>query len=285
MSSKTASKHNNTTINKLPGINAVASPPVKHHHHHHHTHHRNIVDELSNSNVLDTSGLQNIFKKSIVGDLFGSTHLRTIDGLMYRSRVPLDKSLLGNTKVAKIEEDIKENIVESIASLSDVVDEDSDSESDTKQFQHMNPKQQLALTMKNWTASEDNDEHIVKDGGIQALIALCYVEDQSVRKCCATSFYYLSSREKNRAELLAAGATNGVVLCLHGSPPRCAWKVAKFCALSLCNLSMQCSGEAVMANENAIGALVQLSTYRGKLIVMLLYMYCCYYKAMIFYYL
>jgi len=39
--------------------------------------------------------------------------------------------------------------------------------------------------------------------------------------------------------------------------------VAKLCALTLCNLSMQMNGEATMATENAVGALVQLSTYRG----------------------
>lgn len=202
-----------------------------------------------------------MFKKPIVGDLFGSNG-EGLDGLMYRSRVPLEQST-GTRLIQKIEEDVEDHKVESVAASSDVQDNDTDSDDEMKFFSSMNPKQQLALTMMNWTASEKNDRHIVKEGGIQALIALCSVEDPSVRKCCATSFYFLSSREKNRSELLAAGATNGVVLCLHGSPPRCTWKVAKFCALSLCNLSMEAGGERTMAAENAVGALVQLSTYRG----------------------
>jgi hypothetical protein len=53
-----------------------------------------------------------------------------------------------------------------------------------------------------------------------------------------------------------------VLLTTH-LPRFCNRKVAKLCALTLCNLSMQPNGEATMAGENAVGALVQLSTYRG----------------------
>lgn len=244
-----------TPLPQTQAAPAAISNLTKHHHHHH----RSDVEELPN--ILDTRSFKGVFKKSIVGDLFGSNG-EGLDGLMYRSRVPLEQST-GARLIQKIEEDVEDHKVESVAASSDVQDNDTDSDDEMKFFSSMNPKQQLALTMMNWTASEKNDHHIVKEGGIQALIALCSVEDPLVRKCCATSFYYLSSREKNRSELLAAGATNGVVLCLHGSPPRCTWKVAKFCALSLCNLSMEAGGERTMAAENAVGALVQLSTYRG----------------------
>eukprot|EP01032_Pedospumella_encystans_P014519 gene14519-16666_t len=204
--------------------------------------------------------LKDIFKTKIVGDIFG-TSTNGLDGMMYRSRVMAKNEQ--QKKAAKVDDVTELDKAESIVSTVDFNQSESESEDEFKQFKTMNPKQQLALTMKNWTMSEDNDEHIISEGGVQALIALCHVEDAAIRKCCAHSFYNLSNRVKNREKLLNSGATNGVVLCLHGSPPRCTWSVAKLCALTLCNLSMQVDGEATMATENAVGALVQLSTYRG----------------------
>jgi hypothetical protein len=211
--------------------------------------------------LVHSESLRSTFKTKIVGDIFGSSGGDSIDGFMYRSRV-MGKSQ-PQQKATKKEEVVENNLTESIVSSVEVNQSDSDSGDDFKQFKTMNPKQQLALTIKNWTLSETNDQHIISEGGVQALIALCHVEDASIRKCCAHSFFNLSSRENNREQLLKSGATNGVVLCLHGSPPRCAWKVAKLCALTLCNLSMFPEGESTMADENAVGALVQLSTYRG----------------------
>lgn len=57
----------------------------------------------------------------------------------------------------------------------------------------------------------ENDHDIIHEGAVYALIALCYVEDSSIRRCCATSFYHLSSREVNREPLLNMGVTTGVV--------------------------------------------------------------------------
>lgn len=164
--------------------------------------------------------LRATFKTKIVGDIFG-TSTNGLDGLMYRSRVMAKLEQQKTTK--KIEEVALVDNTESVVSTVDLNQSDSDSDDEFKQFKTMNPKQQLALTMKNWTLSEDNDEHIISEGGVQALIALCHVEDAAIRKCCAHSFYNLSNRVKNREKLLNSGATNGVVLCLHGSPPRCSW--------------------------------------------------------------
>lgn len=161
------------------------------------------------------------FKTKIVGDIFGSS-TNGLDGLMYRSRVMA--KMEQQKKTAKLEEIVETDKTESIVSSVEI-QTDSDSDDEFKQFKTMNPKQQLALTMKNWTLSADNDEHIISEGGVQALIALCHVEDAAIRKCCASSFYNLSNRIQNREKLLSSGATNGVVLCLHGSPPRCTWYV------------------------------------------------------------
>ena len=163
--------------------------------------------------------LRSTFKTKIVGDIFGSS-TNGLDGLMYRSRVMAKMEQA--KKAAKLEEIVENEQTESVVSSVEIMS-DSDTDDDFKQFKTMNPKQQLALTMKNWTSSPDNDEHIINEGGVQALIALCHVEDASIRKCCASSFFNLSSRLQNREKLLSSGATNGVVLCLHGSPPRCTW--------------------------------------------------------------
>jgi hypothetical protein len=163
--------------------------------------------------------LRSTFKSKIVGDIFGST-TNGLDGMMYRSRVMA--KLEQQKKTTKLEEIAENEKSESVVSSVEIMS-DSDSDDDFKHFKTMNPKQQLALTMKNWTSSADNDEHIISEGGVQALIALCHVEDAGIRKCCASSFYNLSNRVQNREKLLSSGATNGVVLCLHGSPPRCTW--------------------------------------------------------------
>jgi hypothetical protein len=55
---------------------------------------------------------------------------------------------LGNTKEVKHEE--SSNIEASTSSF-DVVESDSDSDNELKQLKSMNPKQQLALTIKNWS--------------------------------------------------------------------------------------------------------------------------------------
>lgn len=164
--------------------------------------------------------LKETFKTKIVGDIFG-TSTNGLDGMMYRSRVMA--KLEQQKKATKIDEVAELDKAESVVSTVDFNQSDTESDDEFKQFSSMNPKQQLALTMKNWTMSEDNDEHIISEGGVQALIALCHVEDAAIRKCCAHSFYNLSNRVKNREKLLNSGATNGVVLCLHGSPPRCTW--------------------------------------------------------------
>lgn len=168
----------------------------------------------------EPTSLRSTFKTKIVGDIFG-TSTNGLDGLMYRSRVMA--KLEQQKKTTKLEEVIEQDKTESVVSTVDYNQSDSDTDDEFRQFKSMNPKQQLALTMKNWTLSEDNDEHIISEGGVQALIALCHVEDAAIRKCCASSFYNLSNRVQNREKLLNSGATNGVVLCLHGSPPRCSW--------------------------------------------------------------
>lgn len=171
----------------------------------------------------DLGHLQGVFKVSIVGDLFGSRlDSGRLDGMMYRARVVENQKLQAAAEVDDRSKD-DTDLMESMLSSCDDRESDEDSENEFKNFKTMNPKQQLALTIKNWSLNEANDEHIIAEGGVQALIALCHVEDAFIRRCCASSFHNLSERKRNRQALLQAGATNGIVLCLMGSPPRCSW--------------------------------------------------------------
>jgi hypothetical protein len=151
------------------------------------------------------------FKKAIMGDIFSSQRMGdTMGGLMYRSRVIERES--SNSKL-KSEEKVKEetSFIDSMVSSVEVEDTDSDSDNELRMLKRMNPKQQLALTIKNWSVSPENDAHLIKEGAVYALIALSSIDDTSIRRCCASSFFHLSSRAANREELLAIGTTVGIV--------------------------------------------------------------------------
>ncbi len=152
------------------------------------------------------------FKKAIVGDIFGSQD--SLAGLMYRSRV-IERDMSVKIKEDKIEE---MEMIDSVTSSVEVAESESESDNELKQLKRMNPKQQLAVTIKNWSVSPENDRNLIKEGAVYALIALSSIDDSSIRRCCASSFHNLSSRASNREELLSIGTTVGVVklATLHG---------------------------------------------------------------------
>ncbi len=200
-----------------------------------------------------------VFKKSIVGDLFGTMSGGEVSlaGLMYRSRL-IEK----NEDHVSLEEKKEESLqYESRTSTQELMESESDDDNESKLLKTMNPKQQLALTIKNWSVFPENDDHLIKEGAVYALIALAHLDDSTIRRCCASSFYHLSNRENNRKELLAIGTTAGVITLAMQARN---WRVAKLCALSLCNLSMEVNGEAIMAKEGAILALVVLLGIKGQ---------------------
>lgn len=199
-----------------------------------------------------------------MGDLFGTTTGESLAGLLYRSRI-VEKD------VKKAAEDTSEEKQSNLLadSLIEEDEGDNDSENETKALQNMNPKQQLAVTIKNWSVFPENDQHLIKEGAVYALIALSHVDDITIRRCCASAFYHLSSRATNRWELLNMGITNGVTslaipLGAHLSAlVGRKWKIARLCTMTLCNLSMQPEGENIMANEYAIMALMVLVGING----------------------
>lgn len=165
------------------------------------------------------------FKKPLFGDLFG-THTSSdfVSGMMYRSRlvddvvpdegsgVPRSASTVDDGKKADKDAMKKAELGFGSCDEGDPMDGDSDSEDDDSlMLKTMNSKQQLAVTIKNWSFFPKNDYHIIREGAVYALIALAVVDDPLIKKYCATAFLQLSSRIGNREQLLAIGATTGVI--------------------------------------------------------------------------
>lgn len=210
-----------------------------------------------------SSGQRKVFQKNIVGDLFGSTGEQSLAGLMYRSRIEavMGKKEEENNHENIVNEDVKKRNTDS-NNEEIIINSDSDSDiEDTNSITTKNSKQQLALTIKNWSQFPENDSHIINEGGVYALIAMSYIDDILIKKCCAYSFYYLSLREKNRQQLLNLGTAGGVNILAVNTK---SWSVAKLSALTLCNLSMEKNGEAIMAKESAILGLVSLLGLKGQ---------------------
>lgn len=184
---------------------SLSLKPDSHHHNHGYNHHHHHKHDSPDPALVK----KDLFKKNIVGDLFGSSHGdHSLAGFMYRSRVHEKLDASKSSTLEKKEESLQ---MDSEVTTTEVVESESDSDQDTQQLKNMNPKQQLALTIKNWSSFPENDEHIIKEGAVYALIALSHMDDSTIRKCCASSFYHLSLRERNREELLSIGTTAGVI--------------------------------------------------------------------------
>ena len=219
--------------------------------------------------------------KKILGDLFGTTS--TYDSSFeYRSRISLDLHVAVKRETTEI---VKKSTDENkIIAHKLIEDFRSDSDSENEVSNTLTHKQQLALTLRNWAVLSENDQKIIKEGGINTLISLAMVDDPLVKKSCASAFYHLSSRTRNRKDFLKSGAVTGVIaIALQGR----SWKVAKLISMCLCNLSMEDGGEAVMIKEGAVTAVQILMTVKGQrllpICVHILYNLTCvsdYYKGM-----
>jgi hypothetical protein len=159
---------------------------------------------------LDASNPISPFKKKICGDIFGSSMGgdNSMLGMLYRSRV--QEKMMKNTKSTRRDERSEDITVEdrSVEPI-DVLDGSSDSENEVDEV--INPRHRLALTIRNWSVNADNDEYLLQEGAVHALIALAGTEDHRIKQCCASALYHLSCREANRAELMSLGAATGVI--------------------------------------------------------------------------
>ena len=161
--------------------------------------------DLSRSIDIPKS-LKNVFAKKICGDIFGTSQV-SLEGLFYKVRT--QTAAMDPNRNNHIAENVEESKNVSEEKISHEVVESSCSEDEVTE--KMNPRQQLALTIRNWTCQSENDCHLLQEGGIQALIALASFDDSRIRRCVATAMYNLSSRQANRQEIIMSGGAAGVV--------------------------------------------------------------------------
>jgi hypothetical protein len=200
------------------------------------------------------------FKKKICGDIFGTSMGgdNSMLGMLYRSRV--QEKMMKNASTIRRDDKLDENSTEDrLVEHADVFDGSSDSENEIEEV--INPRHRLALTIRNWSVNPMNDEYLLQEGAVHALIALAGTDDHRIKQCCASALYHLSCREKNRGELMMLGSATGVITIAMSVRH---WKIAKLCAQTLCNLSMQHGGENILAKEGAVLALVILLGIRNQ---------------------
>ena len=150
------------------------------------------------------------FKKKICGDIFGTSMGgdNSMLGMLYRSRVQ-EKSIKHKKSINRDERLDDDAIEDHSTEAIDILDGSSDSENEVDEV--INPRHRLALTIRNWSVNADNDEYLLQEGAVHALIALAGTEDHRIKQCCASALYHLSCREGNRAELMSLGAATGVI--------------------------------------------------------------------------
>lgn len=204
------------------------------------------------------------FKKALFGDIFGTarhTEERGLLAIMYRARV---QEASASKKQSNLLDEVSSNAqtsrVGSAANVADAFESDSE-ESDSDVTSDMHHRQQLAMTVRNWSSLEQNDSFIIHEGAVHALVALAGIDDNKIRRCVASALLNLASRKQNREELIHLGAGSGIIAI--ATQVR-SWKIARLCALTLCNLSMHEKGEPVLAKEGAAYALVLLLGVKGQ---------------------
>ena len=204
----------------------------------------------------------NPFKRAKTPEEIARREVKSPDGsvlgMMYRTRIQQSAQNSRKTVGDKLDTDSSVVGGSSIGSI-DIVDSESDSDNEVKQ--EMNPRQQLAMTIKNWSVMPENDDYIINEGGVHALIALAGLDEPGLKKNCVLALYHLSLRRDNRDKLLDLGAATGVISV--ATQVR-SWKIAKFCALTLCNFSMTSHREGTMAKEGAILALIILMAVKNN---------------------
>ena len=73
-------------------------------------------------------------------------------------------------------------------------EEDADIKEEEMLTANVNPKQRLAITVKNWACMPENDDHLLNEGAVEALIMLSTADDKKIKQSCAGAYYHLSSR-------------------------------------------------------------------------------------------
>jgi hypothetical protein len=163
----------------------------------------------ASSSRTSSPTVRNPFGKKIVGDIFGLKD-NFASSLTYRARNPVSRVASPVANKRSKDDTNGEEDGEGLERRSTVTIEPVDEEV-YKHPETMNPKQQLAVTIRNWCMIPNNHDHVIREGGVHALVALTTIDDQLIRECCASAFYDLSSNRDNLRDLLAYGASSGVI--------------------------------------------------------------------------
>ena len=210
---------------------------------------------------INGKDVKNPFGKNMFGDIFGTQEKggSSMLGMMYRTRILSKK--IKNVQL-DVEGDEKEAKVENYDAVIEIDDDViNDDDSILEITDSMGPREQLAMTIRNWAVNPANDEFLINEGAVHALIALATMDDPKIKTSCASAFYHLSDRKQNREKLLQLGAAAGVISVAMGVKK---WRLAKQCAMALCNLSTVELGETILAKEGGILALLILLGVRGQ---------------------
>jgi hypothetical protein len=206
------------------------------------------------------NALKKIFEKKLVG-----FHFATLDedqsllGMLYHSRIPLSEA---NARGDIEDSHANLNPIE-VASVfgskfsSGPDDSDDDEENDVLPTDS-NPRQQLAHTVSNWSRIPENHKAILQEGAVHAIIALTGTDDFKIKKSCIRALYHLSLQSGNRKELIGLGGAGGVIAAGNNMNK---WKYTRYCATTLCNLTIEPDCEGTLLGE---AVHISLITYLGR---------------------
>ena len=215
-----------------------------------------------------------VFQRNICGDKFGTSpesQQGAMLGMLYQSRCQV--GILDDPFIHIHSQEASKKVIEDKKASEEIPEDEVDvkledeTEDDEELSVNLNPKQRLSVTIKNWSVLPENDEHLMNEGAVSALISLCSIDDRKIKRSCAGALYHLSTRETNRDRLLEMGAAAGLLSIVTGGGGKLTWEVAKHSALAFCNLSMQSGGEARMSKEGSAVALVSLFGVRSNVLL------------------
>jgi len=135
---------------------------------------------------------------------------------------------------------------------------ESDSESDEEAGERFTHAQRMAHTLNNWCRTQANMNHMIKERGVQVLVALSSKgqDDFSIMKYCVSAFHRLSRVAKHRKALLEGDAVNALLTLSYGCIQFRSGLVARTCAAALVNLTLHTGGERTLACDGGSFALI-----------------------------
>jgi len=110
------------------------------------------------------------------------------------------------------------------------------------------------LAVCNLLTLEDNQVHILQQGGVQTIVQLCRHEHQGIQKSCAFAIFTLSCVEAARKQAAACGAIP-VIVSLAKVPDE---QMQMYCAATLCMMSTDTDNIGVMVSEGVIQTFIDL---------------------------